>query len=130
MAESAAPTGYQAKLLAGLRHERPEIVVMSAEKSGLQHIQEALPDLLAVLERWRDCDDVVIAAIHALAEIGDDDALDALVAVLAGRSLRQRLAAGEALTWFDAASVRGALRRVDVAHAPEPHAPATRRGCR
>jgi HEAT repeat protein len=102
---------YDEKLVAGLRHERPDVAAMSAEVLGARRVEAAVGSLIEALDRWRDADDVVMAAIHALAEIGDGQAVVPLIEILGSRSLRQRVAAAEALSRFDQPIARVALRR-------------------
>lgn len=104
-------TRYDQKLIAGLAHERPEIVEQCASVLGARRTRLAVVALLGALERWRNADDVAIAIIHALAEIGDARAAEPLIRVLADGHLRQRLAAVGALACFATPAARAALRR-------------------
>jgi HEAT repeat protein len=107
---TAAPT-YDEKLIAALRHERPDVAAMSAEVLGVRHAAAAVDELIDALALWSDADEVAVSVIEALAELGDPRALDALVAALRDRSLRQRVAAARALGRFDQPTARAALRR-------------------
>jgi len=102
---------YDDKLIAALEIERPDVAAISAEVLGARRVSRAGPALIAALDRWWDADEVAVAIIHALAVIDGDEVIAPLVAVLTGRSLRQRIAAAEALGRFAHPVARTALQR-------------------
>lgn len=100
---------YEARLIAGLAHPIPDIAATCAWVLGERRARAAVAPLCALLRQRTDLDDVRIAAIRALAQIGDPAALPTLIAVARTGDVRVRLAAVEALRQVDPLAARAVL---------------------
>jgi HEAT repeat protein len=108
---SAGTAPFDDKLIAALVHERPDVAAISAEILGRRRVRRAVGPLIAALGQWRDADEVSMAIIRALAELGDEAAIVPLSDVLRHRPLRQRISAAQALGQFTHPAARHALQQ-------------------
>lgn len=107
--DMSAVTEYESKLIEGLFATLPDVAETCAWILGERRTAAAVAPLCDVLARRADLDDVCVAAIRALAKIGDRAAIPALTAAVHNGTIVVRLAAVVALGAIDPAAARSTL---------------------
>ena len=98
---SCSRDSFESKLVEGLWNPLPDVAETCAWSLGRLRVKAAVPDLCDVIRERTDLDAVRAAAIRALGEIGDCDALPTLLAVARNGHVTVRLAAIETLERLD-----------------------------
>lgn len=86
---------YERLLFWALKNSRPDHRALVCKVLGLRGTRTAVPHLLAMINDYAVT--VRVAALHALASIGDESAIPAIEKALSSESLPVRIAARDAL---------------------------------